>query len=443
MKIRKYVARSMPEALQQVRDDLGEHAVILNTRQLRRNSRFNPQDEARVEITAAYDGSAPAVAATAADLPDPEPGPPIRPAPWAVRRYGAPGPAAVTGSAATAVSPRVRPISAPPTTAVPATAISAEPSVPVERRSVASAPVSAVSGLELQQLARNLRQVQEALARLERRTAGAVILPEALARLADRLRGLGLAVDLVDSLAQQLLVELSGEALADREAVVERAAALLAGQLPGCRDIRLGSRRRVVGFVGAAGAGKTTAAVKIAAGFSRKRGGRVLLVTADDRGVGALDQARAYGQIIGVPLETAYDEEEMTAVLARHPQARLVLVDLAGCGPRDQRERDRQRRLLAAAGADEVQVVIDGTGSLEHMLDQLEAAELFPERRLLFTKMDEALRPGPAISAAVRSQVATSYLVVGSAVPGEIEAGNLAGLVARAIGVQPADRKGR
>ena len=44
MKIRKYIARNMPEALQQVRDDFGEQAVILNTRQLRRNSRFNNTD---------------------------------------------------------------------------------------------------------------------------------------------------------------------------------------------------------------------------------------------------------------------------------------------------------------------------------------------------------------------------------------------------------------
>ena len=47
----------MPEALQQVREDLGDKAVILNTRQIRRNNRFNLHDEARVEVTAAFDES--------------------------------------------------------------------------------------------------------------------------------------------------------------------------------------------------------------------------------------------------------------------------------------------------------------------------------------------------------------------------------------------------
>ena len=79
MKIRKYVARNMPEALQQVRDDLGEQAVILNTRTLRRNNRFNLADEARVEVTAAYD-EAPAVQ-------------PAGPARLAARKYGAQLPA--------------------------------------------------------------------------------------------------------------------------------------------------------------------------------------------------------------------------------------------------------------------------------------------------------------------------------------------------------------
>ena len=79
MKIRKYVARNMPEALQQVRDDLGEQAVILNTRTLRRNNRFNLADEARVEVTAAYD-EAPAVQSAG-------------PARLAARKYGAQLPA--------------------------------------------------------------------------------------------------------------------------------------------------------------------------------------------------------------------------------------------------------------------------------------------------------------------------------------------------------------
>ena len=85
MKIRKYIARNMPEALQQVRDDLGEQAVILNTRQIRRNNRFNTGEEARVEVMAALDDSAVSAAETTAPTVTPSAGA----SRMAAQRYGA------------------------------------------------------------------------------------------------------------------------------------------------------------------------------------------------------------------------------------------------------------------------------------------------------------------------------------------------------------------
>jgi len=397
----------MPEALQQVRDDLGENAVILNTRKIRRNSRFNPHRETRVEVTAAFDESA-----TAPRPAEEAPAPSL-----AARRYG-------LRAGATPPAPEEPPRQDP---------------APLGAPPAGSQPAVRSEGLE--QVLQQLRQLREAVIRMEGRSPAGVVLPETLERLARRMHSTGLAPELVDELVQQLFRELGGEALEDRVQVGERATALLRSRLPECRDIKVGRRRKVIGFLGSAGAGKTTAAAKIAAGFAMKRRNRIVLVSADDQRVGALDQVRAFAQIIGVPLEVAYTEEEIRTVLDRHGKAQLVLIDSAGCGPHNHRERERQRRLFDAAGVDEVQVVIDGLSSLDHMLDQIEASEVFPERRLLFTKMDEVVRSGAVLSAAVRSQVPTSYFIVGATVPGEIEAGGLAKLVGEMIGVPAVSRK--
>ena len=55
MRIKKYVAESMPEALKQVKADLGPNAVILNTRNLRKSSRLGLGGKGQVEVTAAID----------------------------------------------------------------------------------------------------------------------------------------------------------------------------------------------------------------------------------------------------------------------------------------------------------------------------------------------------------------------------------------------------
>ena len=399
----------MPEALQQVRDDLGDNAVILNTRTLRKNNRFNLQDDAHVEVTAAYD-EVPAAPTGRARL--------------AARKYGAQTP---DGPVAPE-SLRPVPIEVPQTIAPPV-------AMPFES---AVTPESTGEGGG-DQVARQLRRLQDTVARLERK--GGVSLPDELARLSERMHSVGLVRELVDQVVGQLLEGMTGMALADRRQVGERAAAELLRMLPRSKRIKLGSQRQVVGFFGASGVGKTTAAAKIAAGFTLKRKEQIVLITADDQRVGARDQISSFARIIGVPLEAAHSVEEMQAVLAKHEQARLVLIDAPGCGPHDHRELDRQAELFAAAGAGEIHVVVDALHGFDHMLDVLEASGDLPGRRLLFTKMDEMVRPGPVLSAAIKSQISTSYLAVGAQVPGDIEAGNLNKLVERIVGYGPKKKK--
>jgi len=389
----------MPEALQQVREDLGEDAVILNTRQLRRNTRFNPHGEARVEITAALDEAAAGRAAFPAAAPE---RPPAVPPP------GDEG------------AERLEHLARPDR---PERAPAPQPGFP---------PPARPEGME--QVLKQLRLLQETVERLERRAPASLVFPKALGRLMDRLHSAGLSPALIGQLAQGLFQELEGEVLEDREKLGERAVSLLAGLLPPCQDIRIGRGRKVVGFTGASGAGKTTAAAKIAAGFAMKRREGIVLVSADGERVGALDQARVFAEIIGIKLETAYEEGELRAVLDRHPQARLVLIDTAGCGPHERRAWEQRRQFLAAADVCQVQVVIDGLTGYEHMLDVIDASQVFPERRLLFAKMDEVVRPGAVLSAASHSQLPTSYFSVGPSLPGAIEAGDLRKLAEKVIG---------
>ena len=404
MKIRKYEARNMSEALQQVREDLGEGAVILNSRQIRRNNRFNLHDEARVEVTAAYD-ELPAVAEQAPVQARPAPA-----APLTMQRYAA----QADGQE-------------PPVASVPSAPLG-----------VAAPAPSADMGPVMEQL----RQLRQALSRLEQRVPDGVVLPETLARLAERMGNMGLEETVTARIVQQLLQELDGEALQDRTRVGERACALLVQELPAWKEIKIARKvRKVVGFVGSSGAGKTTAMAKIAAGFAVKRKGRIVLISTDDKRIGALEQARAFTEIIGVALEVAYNSEAIKEVLAAHQDAQLVLIDTLVCGHHDHREWERLRQLFEAAAVDEVQVVVDSLLGFDHMLDVVEASEHMSERRLLFTKMDEMVRSGAALSVAIGSQLPTSYFTVGAAVPGAIKAGDMAGQVSELIGVAPATGK--
>ena len=313
MKIRKYVARNMPEALQQVRDDLGDQAVILNTRQLRGNNRYNPNGEAHVEETAAYDDAVPSVTPVQAETG-------VTPAGLAARRYSR----TTEGS----VAPEPRPLAqAASQAAFPVAPQTAEQS---KSQTPFLAPSAPAPEPELAPVLRQLRQLQEGMERLERRTAGGVTVPDTLARLAERWRNIGMVGELIDRLVQRVFLDLDQAGLEDRDQVRQQALTLCSEMLPPCRDLKIGRQCKAVGFIGASGAGKTTAVAKIAAGFAMKRAktpDRVLIISTDDKRVGAQEQIQRFAKIIGVPLETAYDEAQIRQALERHPRTRLVLVD--------------------------------------------------------------------------------------------------------------------
>lgn len=508
MKIRKFVAPSVPQALRQVRDDLGEQAVILNTRQI-------PGEGGRqhVEITAAHDSapvataaaapvatveapaqgggdllgrtygrsaparSAPARSAPARSAPEPPDSSrgsvplPSRQGPrWTedraagqgadprsrrslTDRSGADRPGTETAAwlaslpsvadqtrydDATAETENVTPRrdhlpSADTSTAQTIDHVPGQPTAGMQHDSEPKgAPVM-----------RRLRQIEDAVRHMARHSSSLELPPE-VARLGERLRRVGVNEDLTRALLPKVLRRVQEESLDCREAVVKTAAELLYEMLPERADLRIGRSRKVVAFVGPSGSGKTTAIAKIAAGFVKRRQrrpdfseGEIAIISTDTQRVGALAQARAYAELIGVPLEDAHDADDLAQTLERHANARLVLIDTAGIGAHEVKQREQLRTLLDTAAVDEVQVVLDGRTGYDYMLDLLEVCDGEQPRRLLLSKMDEAMHPGAALSAAISGTMPSSFFTTGPAIPGGIAPGDLRRLVDWVVGRCP------
>jgi len=434
----------MPLALQQVREELGDRAIILNSRQVNDQGSSRPRSgRPSVEVTAAVEdvemhhglesgslavdrdmvgmtrgsrgrSQMPAGVALAPELPS-----------FAAAGLNLPN------DRLQAMPPMAPPQAADGRAIIPDGGRATLRDEPAESE-VVPAPI-------MQQL----RQLQQAVERLERTVPASLSLPPELKRIGDRLRAVGVAEVHVKGCLQSAFEELSSESLGDRSAVVKCATAGLAALMPGRRDIKIGKKTKVIGFVGPSGSGKTTAAAKVAAGFAvkhkeRRDMGRIVLVSADAKRVAGVGQLEAFAQLIGIPFEVVCDETEVEEVVRRHGEAHLILMDMAGCGPHEHSRGREQQRMLQAAGVTEVQVVLDSLTSYEHMLDVIEWSEPFPERRLLFTKVDQAVRVGGILSAVAHSGVPTSYFSVGPSLPGQIKAADLEQLVSEVIG-RPGD----
>ncbi len=114
---------------------------------------------------------------------------------------------------------------------------------------------------------------------------------------------------------------------------------------------------RVLALVGAAGVGKTTTAIKIAAGLAARQHPTALL-TLDDRRIGALAQLRIYADILRLPLENAASPAEVSRALKRLGPTGTVIVDTPGISPGEEERRVELIEVLSALPAAELHLAL-------------------------------------------------------------------------------------
>ena len=95
-------------------------------------------------------------------------------------------------------------------------------------------------------------------------------------------------------------------------------------------------RGGVYALVGPTGVGKTTTTAKLAARCVLRHGAsKVALITTDGYRIGAYEQLRIYGRILGVSVYLVKDAQELRQTLADLQHKHMVLIDTMGMSQRD------------------------------------------------------------------------------------------------------------
>ncbi len=199
----------------------------------------------------------------------------------------------------------------------------------------------------------------------------------------------------------------------------------------------------VFALIGATGVGKTTTTAKLAGLCARAHGaGSVGLITLDTYRVGAHEQLRAYGKMLGVVAHLAHDRVALQDLLGLLSNKKMVLIDTTGLAPRDPRKRELMD-LLDLPNVKRLLVL--NAGSHGDTLDEAVAAFKSPgAQHTIFSKTDEAVKLGPAIDAAIRNQLVLRGITTGQRVPEDWEAANASKLVRssmRTAGISAYDPK--
>ena len=182
-----------------------------------------------------------------------------------------------------------------------------------------------------------------------------------------------------------------------------------------------GPGRKLVALVGPTGVGKTTTIAKLAANYRLRENKRVGLITVDTYRIAAVEQLRTYADIIDLPMEVVSTPREMREATARMHDFDLVLMDTAGRSPRDEIKIQELKSMLAEAEPDEVHLVLSAVGSTRSLISSAEQFSTVGTTALVVTKLDEAVAMGNLLSLLRHCKLPVSYLTDGQNVPDDIQ----------------------
>jgi flagellar biosynthesis protein FlhF len=187
----------------------------------------------------------------------------------------------------------------------------------------------------------------------------------------------------------------------------------------------------VIALIGPTGVGKTTTIAKLAANHKLHEGRKVGLITIDTYRIAAVDQLKAYADIIEVPLETVLTPGELQQAVRSMADMDVVLIDTAGRSPNNRMRLSQLRSFLAAGAPDEVHLVVSATSSRACAKGTLEHFCPLGVNRIILTKLDEAETFGVILTAASAGKP-LSYYTTGQDVPDDIacaDSRRLAGMI--------------
>ena len=178
---------------------------------------------------------------------------------------------------------------------------------------------------------------------------------------------------------------------------------------------------KIWAFIGPTGVGKTTTLAKLAAHFHLRMSKRITLITIDTYRIGAIEQLKTYGRILGLPLEVAVSPEELKEIIGKNRDQDLLLIDTAGRNPHDPAVLEELKDYLTVAPAIENHLVLSATMKDRDLAQMVYRFSTLPIQSYVITKIDETEEYVPIFNQLLRYKRPLSYLTNGQRVPEDIE----------------------
>jgi flagellar biosynthesis protein FlhF len=190
----------------------------------------------------------------------------------------------------------------------------------------------------------------------------------------------------------------------------------------------------IFAIIGPTGVGKTTTTAKLAARYVMKHGtDKIGLITTDSYRVGGHEQLRIYGKILGVMVHSVKDEADLKIALNELKGKHTILIDTVGVSQRDKMVADQVAMLSDQRLNIQKLLCLNSTNTGDTLIDVIRAYRGQGLAGCVMTKIDEAMTVGNIIDVMVREKLKLFYVTNGQRVPEDLHLANKQQLVHRAF----------
>ena len=182
------------------------------------------------------------------------------------------------------------------------------------------------------------------------------------------------------------------------------------------------NRGGVFALMGPTGVGKTTTTAKLAARCVMRFGAsKVALLTTDSYRIGAHEQLRIFGKILGVSVHAVKDASDLQLALSELRNKHIVLIDTIGMSQRDRTVSDHIAMLCGAGHPVQRLLLLNATSHGDTLNEVVQAYQSTPDQAPLagciLTKLDEATNLGGVLDTVIRYKLPVHYVSTGQKVP--------------------------
>lgn len=394
----------MPEAMKQIRAELGNDAVILNSKIVTTGGFLGFFKKENIEVIAAIDEYVQAERKMQFEQPKVKVKPIVKPMPTIVDREEVPLPSR-----------------------------NVEPSIPKllpkQPTSEGNKKLDEDMLAEIAGLKKMLQTITEQQSDLP--------LPEAIQKCGQRLLDQEVPKDIRDELVSSLLQKwyANGSGANDRE-VNKWLRQELYDWLSTLSFGGITFTKKYINLVGPTGVGKTTTLAKMAAECALKYKKKVALITTDTYRIAAIDQLKTYAKILNVPLEVCYSLEDYKQACEAFKDYDIVLIDTAGRNFRNQQYVEDLKKVVDFEHDIETFLVLALTAKQKDMIDIYKQFSLIKINKFIFTKADETSTYGAMLHMMKTSHIGVAYITNGQNVPDDMISANREQVTNLILGVE-------